>query len=978
MKLRHRDNRFIPTACALLIGFTATSAFPGTATGLNPSAEEDGEGRYQEFGDTGGFWNIFTPGQQGTMTPEELSANLANPAEGPAHAFDQIDMYNKLAHVDPSTLTDESLSTYFKDASFGVPEDKIERVYHPGDNEDVTVVRDTTAGVPHIFGTTRYATMFAQGYTSAEDRILMMDVLRHVGRGTLSELVGADLGKSSDEGTIGKSPYKQDDFEKQVDAFSELGEEGQAVKADMDAYADGVNQFIAEAAADPTKLPAEYGLLGITPTEWSPADTVAIASNIGGIFGAGGGSELDFACALGQDGAVPTRTQLADINVPNDPEGPATSTKPAPYGPEGPVDPAANPAIDCSTLKNITPKGVKATGGLGSGDWLHQILAGLTKNKAMSNAILIAGSKTASKKPIAVFGPQVGYNSPGLMIEKDVHGPGIDARGVAFVGADMYVQLGRGVDYAWSATSSSADNVDIVILELCDPEGAPVTTESMGYLMNETCKPIESFDHTEVLKGDDPSNPSIRWNVQRSEDYGPITHRGTLRDGRPIAIATHRSTYGAELSSAIGFKRLNDPEYMKGGYESFRTATGEGIDFTFNWFYIDDSTIGYQHSCKCPIRADGVDTVLPAMANGKFDWDGYLKYTQQPADSNPEQGYIVSWNNRSAKEFGAADNAFWGPVHRSLALSDRVEAALEGPDPLTKADVVRIMEDAATVDVNGATMLPLLLQVLGDTPPEGIDPRTLDMKERLEIWESEGSHRRALADPTVYDNEVAPAIMDAWWDVLRSDVYDPAMGGLINTAKIPTSDTPRNHGGSSYFDAALLSLIDKDMRTVLGKKVALPLSQTYCGTDLATCSTTLWNSLAATAKLMESPRPENPTTDLEKIEATNHFGTPDVASWKRTLADDEIQFQGLVSGAVPMTFQNRPTFQQVVELASSSRERSTPPPSSQPKSQDDTSSSSDKDDDSIPAWQLALGAVLAVLVLGSGVMSARKLRKRTK
>jgi hypothetical protein len=27
---------------------------------------------------------------------------------------------------------------------------------------------------------------------------------------------------------------------------------------------------------------------------------------------------------------------------------------------------------------------------------------------------------------------------------------------------------------------------------------------------------------------------------------------------------------------------------------------GNGVEYTFNWFYIDGQDIGYQHSCRCP------------------------------------------------------------------------------------------------------------------------------------------------------------------------------------------------------------------------------------------------------------------------------------------------------------------------------------------------------------------------------------------
>ena len=65
-----------------------------------------------------------------------------------------------------------------------------------------------------------------------------------------------------------------------------------------------------------------------------------------------------------------------------------------------------------------------------------------------------------------VAGPQVAYFNPQILMEEDVHAPaapglpGIDAQGAAFVGINLYVQLGRGRDYAWSATSAGQDNID--------------------------------------------------------------------------------------------------------------------------------------------------------------------------------------------------------------------------------------------------------------------------------------------------------------------------------------------------------------------------------------------------------------------------------------------------------------------------------------------------------------------------------------
>ncbi|MGZ4271632.1 MAG: penicillin acylase family protein, partial [Solirubrobacteraceae bacterium] len=47
------------------------------------------------------------------------------------------------------------------------------------------------------------------------------------------------------------------------------------------------------------------------------------------------------------------------------------------------------------------------------------------------------------------MGPQVGYYVPQILMEEDLHGPGVDARGASFPGVNLYVELGHGRDYAW-------------------------------------------------------------------------------------------------------------------------------------------------------------------------------------------------------------------------------------------------------------------------------------------------------------------------------------------------------------------------------------------------------------------------------------------------------------------------------------------------------------------------------------------------
>jgi hypothetical protein len=877
-------------------------------------------GHYRGFGDAGGFLNIVPPGQQGTLNGlDTLTAALGSP---PKHFVDQEAMYANLVHAVPG-LTDAQLGAFFKDASFGVVPGDIAATYSP--TAGVTVVRDKSFGVPHIFGQTRYATMFAQGYTGAEDRLFFMDALRHVGRARLSEFLGpSPANLAMDRAQLAVAPYTDADLQKQVNAMAASGPEGKGVLDDFNAYSDGVNSYIAQALLNPLRLPAEYIALQVLPAPWTPADSVAVGSYIGSQLGRGGGRELTNLCGIDATAAElhqpdAARAIFSDLHETNDPDAPTTSSHPAPFPAGlGSVDPASQPAVNCASLKPIAggtpsladllaairgvlPVAAVATGPFGS--------FSLSFPGAMSNALLVSGARSASGHPIAVMGPQTGYFAPQVLVEKDVHGPGIDARGISFPGTDAYVEMGRGANFAWSATSSGADNVDEVVLKLCDPKGGPVTTASMGALHDGSCERLDSFQHVQIAKptlAGLPAGPNpdliLSWPVQRSARYGPLVARGTLTNGTPIAIATERSTYGAELSSALGFRRLNDPAFMAGGFPAFQRAVA-GIDYTFNWFYIDTRDIGYQQSCHCPQRAAGVDPNLPTWATGPWDWTGFIPRTDNPSDLNPAAGYLTSWNNKQAPGWSAADDQFsYGPVYRSELLDHRIEAAFTAhPGGIDRAALVGAMEDAGTVDLRGEADLPLLLQALGAAPPSGtvVDSRAPALRDALASWLAAGAHRRDLHGTGRYDDPLGPAVMDAWWPLVVPAMFDAASGHAVEHLAIAVHDPPQNHIGSA-FDNGMYSQVAKDLRQVLGLPVAQPWYRTYCGAgDATACQAALWRSLSAAAGALQS-----------------EFGSPAVATWQRHPADDQINFSKIgVTGVAAMEWVNRPTFQQVVQLS---------------------------------------------------------------
>ena len=172
--------------------------------------------------------------------------------------------------------------------------------------------------------------MFGLGYVGAEDRLFFMDVLRHAGRGELSSFAGGgNQGQDAEQWAV--APYTEADLERQVaDLPRYLGAQGAQIVKDAENYLAGVNQYILEAKLDPTKMPGEYAAIGkpLGPELFKPADIIATAAMVGGIFGKGGGKELQFSQLADALEAASASKQGAkafqDFRAAEDPEAPVT------------------------------------------------------------------------------------------------------------------------------------------------------------------------------------------------------------------------------------------------------------------------------------------------------------------------------------------------------------------------------------------------------------------------------------------------------------------------------------------------------------------------------------------------------------------------------------------------------------------------------------------------------------------------------
>ncbi|MFC0849234.1 penicillin acylase family protein [Streptomyces noboritoensis] len=877
--------------------------------------------------------DILPPGENGNATLVEILGNKAFGTH-PAHSDDQLGKYDALV-AGQSTLTDDKLTSFFNDASFGVPGGQVASTSSP--RPDVTITRDKATGVPHIKGTTRYGTEYGAGYAAGQDRLWLMDLFRHIGRGELTSFAGGALANQGLEQEFWpQAPYTEADLQSQVDRIRTTnGPRGEQAMADAQAYVDGINAY-AKQSKDGRYFPGEYVLTGkidaITNVgEIQPfkvTDLIALASVVGGLFGGGGGGEVQAALSLqaaqAKYGVAEGTKVWESFRERNDPEAALTihdgtsfpyATKPAnargtalpdpgTVVPEQLVYDRTGSAVTKAKADVRVPERLKPLKGIFNNGALPGFDIG--KPRGMSNALLVSGSRTASGNPVAVFGPQTGYFAPQLLMLQEIQGPGISARGASFAGVGMYVQLGRGQDYAWSATSAGQDITDTYTVELCQ--------DAAHYLYRGVCTPMEKLEKTNAWKpttADNTAAGSYRMQVWRT-NYGIVSARATV-GGKQVAYTSLRSTYRHEADSIIGFQMFNDPTYVKDA-ATFQQAA-QHVDYAFNWFYADSRTAAYYNSGKNPVRNPDVDPSLPIAADRAYEWQGFdpayntADYT--PPAQHPQsvgQDYYISWNNKQAKDYTSAGFGN-GSVHRGNLLDDRVKA-LVAQGGVTRAALTRAMAQAAVTDLRGEDVLPELLKVIRSAPVT--DPQLAMAVGQLESWKADGAQRRETVQGSrTYTHPDAVRLMDAWWPLLIEAEFRPGLGdGLYSalTSNLSTDEAPSaGHGptgahAGSAFQYGWWSYADKDLRTVLGEPVAGPLGRAYCGGgQLSACRDVLLSTLGQAAA---------------KTPAQVYPGDAGCAAGNQWCADSVVQrpLGGISQNSI--NWQNRPTYQQVVEFAS--------------------------------------------------------------
>ena len=507
-------------------------------------------------------------------------------------------------------------------------------------------------------------------------------------------------------------------------------------------------------------MPGEYAAIGRPggPEPWKVTDIIATASLVGGIFGKGGGDELtqmelrrSFRARYGarrgerlwrewaayEDADAPTHVKPSQaLPLPDA----AEAARPRRDGDRRRG--LAAPARTSSPRARAAPRRAASVGGrrpapAGSSPTACARWACPTRSSSPPRSPRAAGRSPCS-------GPQTAYFAPQILMEQDVHAPGIDARGAAFPGVNLYVQLGRGQDYAWSATSAGQDIIDTFAVDLCEPDGGKPTTESMHYRLprRSACRSRCSRRPTAGRR----RSPTRRRRAAcacapsaRSSASSPAARRS--RASRSPTPGCARRTCTRSTPRA-GSRSSTTPTRCATRAPSSRPRTRSATRSTGSTSTTATSRTSTRATTRSARRAS------PASCRCRRGWSGaasilsvgtaaYTSFAKHPQAING-QPYMTSWNNKQARGYAGADTNLFSSVFRSQMLDQEIEARIAGPAKIDLPGLVEAMGEAATTDLRAEQVLPLALRVIGAPA----DPKMADAVAKLRAWVADGAHRR--------------------------------------------------------------------------------------------------------------------------------------------------------------------------------------------------------------------------------------------
>jgi len=269
-----------------------------------------------------------------------------------------------------------------------------------------------------------------------------------------------------------------------------------------------------------------------------------------------------------------------------------------------------------------------------------------------SNAWVLAGSRTASGKPLLSNDPHLEYSMPGIWYMAHLEAPGLDVSGVTVPGLPG-VTVGHNERIAWGVTNLQFDVQDLYVEKFDDRTGRYLYQGQIEQARAEReiiqvkgGKPVELAAwvtrHGQIFVADDKDRLALRWTAAQP---------GVLQ--YPV-LDINRAQNWQQFTAALA--RWGGP--------------GQ------NFVYADtDGNIGYHAAGMLPKRRGYAGDLPVDGSSGDFDWDGFIPFDQLPSAFNPPGGIIATANqNPFPPGYPYPVNGNYAPPYRVRQIRDLLSA----------------------------------------------------------------------------------------------------------------------------------------------------------------------------------------------------------------------------------------------------------------------------------------------------------------
>ncbi len=283
-----------------------------------------------------------------------------------------------------------------------------------------------------------------------------------------------------------------------------------------------------------------------------------------------------------------------------------------------------------------------------------------------SNAWAIAGTHTASGKPMVSSDMHLEFSIPGIWYLVHLKAPGWNVAGVSLPGTPGVI-VGHNDRIAWGVTNLHYDVQDLYAERFDDRTGR---FEFQGKILQ--ARPEHEAIRVKNAKPVELTN----WVTV----HGPIRAEGQLR----LALRWIAAIPGNFQFPFLELDRAHN-------WQEFTNALRRFPGPAQNFVYGDvDGNIGYHAAGKLPIRKGYSGDVPVDGASGNFEWQGIIPFDKLPASFNPPDGLIVTANqNPFPPDYPYPVNGNFASHYRSRQIRNM----LTGRNGLRPEDTLAVQKD---------------------------------------------------------------------------------------------------------------------------------------------------------------------------------------------------------------------------------------------------------------------------------------------